>query len=339
MIYQRFGLILLLIFIVIFGGTIGYGIIEGLPFIDAFYMTIITITTVGFKEVVVLSNTGKIFTIILILTGIGVITTGISFIFSSIMEGTFSEVMRRQRMEKKSAKIKDHFIICGSGAVGEDVINEFIHCKTPFIVIDKQKSIIEVLLKEFPKIIYVIGDATDEEILKSARIEKAKGVIAVLGSDVNNLYICLTARSLNPKLKIIARAIESEAIDKLKKAGADYVFSPEKIGGIRLAAAALRPSVTSFLDAVVRGKHINILIDEVEVQKNSIVAEKTLKEIEISKNIGIIIPAIKSGDTDKLTFNPSSKTLINPGDILIAFGTIDQINQLKKICKSSVKIL
>ena len=111
MIYQRFGLILLLISIVIFGGTIGYGIIEGLPFIDAFYMTIITITTVGFKEVVVLSNTGKIFTIILILTGIGVITTGISFIFSSIMEGTFSEVIRRQRMEKKSAKIKDHFII------------------------------------------------------------------------------------------------------------------------------------------------------------------------------------------------------------------------------------
>ena len=339
MIYQRFGLILLLIFIVIFGGTIGYGIIEGLPFIDAFYMTIITITTVGFKEVVVLSNTGKIFTIILILTGIGVITTGISFIFSSIMEGTFSEVMRRQRMEKKSAKIKDHFIICGSGAVGEDVINEFIHSKTPFIVIDKQKSIIEVLLKEFPKIIYVIGDATDEEILKSARIEKAKGIIAVLGSDVNNLYICLTARSLNPKLKIIARAVESEAIDKLKKAGADYVFSPEKIGGIRLAAAALRPSVTSFLDAVVRGKHINILIDEIKVQKNSIVAEKTLKETEISKNIGIIIPALKSGDTDKLTFNPSSETLINPGDILIAFGTIDQINQLKKICKSSVKIL
>jgi voltage-gated potassium channel len=339
MIYRRFAIIFFLIILVFFGGTMGYQLIEGWSFIESFYMTIITISTVGFQEVTPLSDAGRVFTIILILTGIVVITTGVGFIFSSIIEGTFSEVMRRQRMEKKLTKIKKHFIICGSGVVGEDVLNEFIRAKVPFVVIDKQKDVIDTFLKECPKTLYVIGDATDDEVLKTAGIERAKGIIAVLGSDADNLYICLTARSLNSKLRIIARAIESEAINKLKKAGADYVFSPEKIGGMRLAAAALRPSVTSFLDTILKGHHFNLTLDEVEVQEHSTIVGKTLKESEISKNIGIVIPAIKSGSLDKLTFNPRSDTKINPSDVLIAFGTAEQINQLKKLCKSSLKII
>jgi len=332
MIYQKFGLIIILIILVIFGGTAGYQIIEGWTFIEALYMTIITISTVGFKEVGQLSNAGRIFTIFLILGGIVVITSGISLIFSSIIEGTFGEIIRRQRMEKKLAKIRNHFIICGFGAVGEDVVNEFIRENKPFVLIEKDKLILDKVLKEFPDTIYVFGDATDDEILKNAQIEKAKGVLAVLGKTTDNLYICLSARSLNPKLRIIARVIESESIDKLKKAGADYVFSPEKIGGIRLAAAALKPAVTSFLDAIIRGEYLDLVLNEVEVQEHSSIVRKTLQESEISKNIGIIIPAIKSANTDKLIFNPSSKTIINPGDILIVFGSLDQIKQLKKMC-------
>ncbi len=321
-----------MIILVIFGGTAGYQIIEGWTFIEALYMTIITISTVGFKEVGQLSNGGRIFTIFLILGGIVVITSGISLIFSSIIEGTFGEIIRRQRMEKKLARIKSHFIICGYGAVGEDVVNEFIRENKPFVLIEKDKLILDKLLKEFPNTIFVIGDATDDEILKNAQIEKAKGILAVLGKTADNLYICLSARSLNPKLRIIARVIESESIDKLKKAGADYVFSPEKIGGIRLAAAALKPAVTSFLDAIIRGEYLDLVLNEVEVQEHSSIARKTLKESEISKNIGVIISAIKSANMDKLNFNPSSKTIINPGDILIVFGSLDQIKQLKKIC-------
>ena len=332
MIYQKFGLIIILIILVIFGGTAGYQIIEGWTFIEALYMTIITISTVGFKEVGQLSNAGRIFTIFLILGGIVVITSGISLIFSSIIEGTFGEIIRRQRMEKKLAKIRNHFIICGFGAVGEDVVNEFIRENKPFVLIEKDKNVLNKLLKEFPGTILVIGDATDDEILKNAQIEKAKGVLAVLGKTADNLYICLSARSLNAKLRIIARVIESESIDKLKKAGADYVFSPEKIGGIRLAAAALKPAVTSFLDAIIRGEYLDLVLNEVEVQEHSSIVRKTLQESEISKNIGIIISAIKSANTDKLIFNPSSKTIINPGDILIVFGSLDQIKQLKKIC-------
>jgi len=332
MVYQKFVLTIILIVLVIFGGTVGYQIIEGWSFIEALYMTIITITTVGFKEVGQLSNAGRIFTIFLILGGIIVITSGISLIFSSIIEGTFGEIIRRQRMEKKLAKIKNHFIICGFGAVGEDVVNEFIRENKPFVLIEKDKNVLNKLLKEFPGIIFVIGDATDDEILKNAQIEKAKGILAVLGKTADNLYICLSARSLNPKLRIIARVIESESIDKLKKAGADYVFSPEKIGGIRLAAAALKPAVTSFLDAIIRGEYLDLVLNEVEVQEDSSIVRKTLEESEISKNIGIIISAIKSANTDKLIFNPSSKTIIKPSDILIVFGSSDQIKQLKKIC-------
>lgn len=337
MIYPRITVIVVLIISIILGGAVGYHIIEGWPFIDAFYMTIITISTVGFGEVRPLSGVGKVFTIILILSGVATITTGVSLIFSSIIEGTFGEIMRRQRMKKKLKKIKDHFIICGIGVVGEDIVQEFIRQKSSFVIIEKDKNVLDSLLNDLPDVLYVLGDATDDEVLKDAGIERAKGIIAVLGNDADNLYICLTARSLNPQSRIIARAIEGEAINKLKKAGADYVFAPEKIGGVRLAAAALRPTVTSFLDAILKGEYLNLVLDEVEVREHSVIADKTLKEAEISKNIGIIILAIKSANVAKLVFNPSSDTLINQGDVLISFGSPEQIKQLKKICTSSIK--
>ncbi|UCG92925.1 MAG: potassium channel protein [candidate division WOR-3 bacterium] len=337
--YRRFAIIIILIISVILGGTVGYHLIEKWSLIESFYMTVITISTVGFAEVAPLSHFGRIFTVILIMTGVVIITTGVSLIFSSVIEGTFGEIMRRQRMEKKLAKMKNHFIICGSGVVGEDVMNEFIRAQAPFVIIEKNADVLTSLLKKFPDTINVNGDATDDEILKKAGIEQAKGIIAVLGNDADNLFICVTARALNPHLRIIARAIVSEAINKLKRAGADYVFSPEKIGGVRLAAAALKPTVTSFLDAVLKGEYLNLVLDEVEVQKDSSIVDKTLKETNISKDIGIIIVALKSAVLNKLNFNPSSDTKINSGDVLISFGTPEQIGQLRKVCRASMKIL
>jgi len=332
MVQKRITTIIIAFITVIFGGTIGYTIIEGWPFNEALYMTIITVSTVGFQEVRPLSITGRIFTIILILSGIMIIAAGANFIFSSIIHGTFRDVFRRQGMEKKLAKIENHFIICGLGTIGEDIIKEFIRVGKPFVLIEMQKEVAEKMEKDHPDMLYVIGNATDDEVLKRAGIDKAKGVIAVLRHDADNLYICLSARSLNPKLRIISRAIESESIDKLRRAGADYVFSPERIGGVSLAAAALRPTVTSFLDTILKGEHLNLLLDEVTVRRNSAVAGKTLKDADITKNIGIIILAIKSATIDKLTFNPSSDTVIKPDDTLISFGAPEQMTQLKKIC-------
>jgi voltage-gated potassium channel len=322
----------ILFIVVIIIGMFGYKIIEGWSFNEALYMTFITISTVGFQEVRPLSTAGRIFTVIMILGGIIVIATGANFIFASIIEGTFGEVIRRQGMRKKLNKIKGHFIICGLGAVGDDIIQEFIRAGENFVLIDKQKETLERFNQEHPEFLSVPGDATAEAVLKEAGIERAKGIIAALGNDADNLYICLTARSLNPNSRIISRAIENASIDKLKKAGADYVFSPERIGGLHLAAAALRPTVMSFLDTIMRGQHLNLLLDEVTVQASSAVAGKTFKEAEISKNIGIVIPAIKSAKISKLNFNPSSDSIINPGDTLIGFGTPEQLKQLRKIC-------
>jgi len=332
MIHKRITIIAMLFIVVILLGMFGYRIIEGWSFNEALYMTFITISTVGFQEVQPLSPAGRIFTVVLILCGIAVIATGANFIFASIIEGTFGEVFRRQGMKKKLARIKDHFIICGLGAVGDDIVQEFIRVGGTFVLVDRQIDTLERFNREHPQLQYVPGDATHEEILKEAGIERAKGIIAALGNDADNLYICLTARSLNPKLKIISRVIETASIDKLKKAGADYVFSPEKIGGLHLAAAALRPTVMSFLDTIMRGQHLNLLLDEITVKSSSAIAGKTLKQAEIAKNIGIVIPAIKSAESSKLDFNPSSDTVINPGDTLIGFGTTEQLKQLRTIC-------
>lgn len=332
MIQKRLATILILFLIVILFGITGYRIIEGWSFDEALYMTFITISTVGFQEVKPLSPAGRIFTVVLILSGIAVIATGANFIFSSIIQGTFRDVFRRQGMKKKLTKIKGHFIICGLGAVGDDIIQEFIRASEVFVLIDREKNVLERFSLEHPELLYVSGDATHEDILKEAGIQRAKGIIAALGSDADNLYICLTARSLNSDLRIISRAVDTASIDKMKKAGADYVFSPEIIGGLHLAAAALRPTVMSFLDTIMRGQKFNLMLDEVIVQADSAVAGKTLKQAEISKNIGIVIPAIKSKEINQLNFNPTSDSIIKPGDTLIGFGTSEQLQQLRKMC-------
>lgn len=332
MVHKRVMILAGAIIAVFIAGTAGYMWLEGWSCSEALYMTIITISTVGFQEVRALSDAGRLFTGILILSGVLLIATGVNFIFSSIIEGTFTEVFRRQRMDKKISSMTDHFIICGLGVVGEDIVQEFIRTGGRFVLIEKDAAVLQKFIGEYPKLLYVTGDATHDDKLKCAGIERAKGIIAALGNDADNLYICLTARDLNPKLRIISRVLDSSSADRMKKAGADYVFSPEKIGGLHLASAALRPTVMSFLDAIVRGEHINLVLDEVTVRTESAVTGKTLRDSGISKNIGVVIPAIKSGQTNRLTFNPSSGTVIEAGDTLISFGTPEQLKQLKKLC-------
>ncbi len=333
MVLRKLIFIIILIIAIILAGVIGYSVIESLPIIDALYMTIITISTVGFGEVTDLSDAGRIFTIVLIIGGIAIITTGASLIFSSIIEGRFREVLRRQRMEKKLSKIKNHFVICGCGAVGHDIIHEFVRAGQNFVIIDREEEVLNKLAEQCPNLVFLVGDATQDDVLRKAGIERAKGIVAALGNDSDNLYICLSARTLNKNLRVIARVIDIESTTKLRKAGADYVFSPEKIGGVHLAAAALKPTVTSFLDTILKGEYLNLRLDEVMVHPHASVVGKTLKQTNISRDIGIIILAMKSSQKEKLIFNPGSDTSIRASDILIVFGSPEQIDQLKKICK------
>jgi voltage-gated potassium channel len=234
----------LVLFIVSFG-TIGYVVIEGWNFLDAFYMTVITLTTVGFGEVHQLSNAGRVFTIVLIIGGVGTVFYALSIGAKLTLEGELQEIFGRQRLEKKIRELGDHYIVCGYGRMGRIICRELKHDNVPFVVIEKKP---DVLLEEQKEILLFEGDATNDDVLKEVGIEKAKGLISVLPTDAENLYVVLSARGLNPNLQIVARAGEEGSEQKLLRAGADRVVSPYHIGGLRIAHTVLKPAVVDFIE-------------------------------------------------------------------------------------------
>lgn len=326
--HLRIYFLLFLLFVVLAFGTIGYMIIEKLNFLDALYMTVITLATVGFKEVKDLDESGKIFTIILIFSGFGVFTYGLTTASRIIIEGEIKEVFRKRRMMKKIENLKAHCIVCGYGRMGSIVAKELQANNVPVVVIEKNKSSIP----ESEEMIFIEGDATQDETLRSAGVQKARGLISVLSTDAENLYVVLSARSLNPDLFIIARAIEKEAEIKLKRAGADRVVSPYHIGGLKMAHTILRPNVVDFLEIVTRAQYIEIQIEEIEVSPNSNLVNKTIGQSGIGKELGIIIIGIKRVD-GSMELNPTSQTIIKEGDILIVVGKTDRLSQLEKIAR------
>ncbi|MGC8796955.1 potassium channel family protein [Thermodesulfovibrio sp.] len=328
LIRRKFVLILLLIIAVLVFGTAGYMIIEDMKFIDAFYMTVITLATVGFKEVKDLDEPGKIFTIILILNGFGIFTYSLTTGAKIIIEGEIKEVFKKRRMRKKIDGLAQHYIVCGYGRMGSIIVKELKANNMPVVVIEKNK----INLPEDEEFVYVEGDATHDDVLKSAGIEKAKGLITVLPSDAENLYVVLSARELNPDLFIVARAIDKEAESKLKRAGADKVVSPYFIGGLRIAHTILRPTVVDFIEFATRSEHIEIQIEEIKVSSGSGLVGKTIAQSGIGRDIGVIILGIKRAD-GRMKFNPTSQTLIKEGDTLIVIGQTDKLSLLEKLAK------
>ncbi len=321
-------MILLLIIAVLVFGTAGYMIIEDMKFIDAFYMTVITLATVGFKEVKDLDEPGKIFTIILILNGFGIFTYSLTTGAKIIIEGEIKEVFKKRRMRKKIDGLAQHYIVCGYGRMGSIIVKELKANNMPVVVIEKNK----INLPEDEEFVYVEGDATRDDVLKSAGIEKAKGLITVLPSDAENLYVVLSARELNPDLFIVARAVDKEAESKLKRAGADKVVSPYFIGGLRIAHTILRPTVVDFIEFATRSEHIEIQIEEIKVSSGSGLVGKTIAQSGIGRDIGVIILGIKRAD-GRMKFNPTSQTLIKEGDTLIVIGQTDKLSLLEKLAK------
>jgi voltage-gated potassium channel len=318
----------------LFFGTGGYIIIEDWTLIDSIYMTVITVSTVGFKEVYSLSPTGRIFTVGLIIVGVGFITYGAASIVQFMVEGQLRSILGRKKLEKKISKLKNHYIICGYGRIGTHICRELEAKPVPFVVVESEPNKIERLEEEGT--LYVAGDATVDETLIQAGIRSAKGLITAVTSDTENVYITLTARGLNPDLFILARASEEASETKLKRAGASKVISPYVMGAARMAQAILRPSVVDFIEIATAGKNYELQIEESRVAADSVLVGKNLITSGIRKDFGVIIVAINKHDGQML-FNPAPETVIDSGDTLITLGEPAAIENLDVLAGSKAK--
>jgi len=319
----------LIIFINAFG-VIGYMMIEGWNFRDSLFMTVITITTVGYAEVHDLTPAGEIFTIVLLIVGVGIILYLLGSTAKLLLEGELEDLIGRKRLEKKIRDLKDHYIICGFGRMGKTIAKEFSSRDMEVLIIEKN-SVPNI---EKGELLILEGDATNEEVLKSAGIERAKGLISVLSSDAENLFLVLSARDLNPDLFIVTRASEESSEKKILRAGADRVVSPYYTGGIRIANSILKPAVVDFIEFATKTGNLELQLEEVLLSKDSRFNERTLEKTAIGRDLGIIIVAIKRPD-GTMEFNPNSTSIINVGDTLVALGETTKLRELEKLATSS----
>jgi voltage-gated potassium channel len=318
------GILLLLII-----GTLGFHFIEGWPLFDGLYMTLTTLTTIGYQEVHPLSHAGRVFNTFMIVVGVGLVFLLIGSLTQALIEFEFEETFGRRKMEREIGRLSDHYIICGAGRVGRSVAHEFMRKPASFVIIEGNDAKAERYRAEFP--LMLVGDASQEAVLRQARIEHARGLIAATTTDASNTYIVLTARSLNPKLKIIARASEEDAEKHLRTAGADVVVSPYTFAGHRIAHSFLRPNVVDFIDvAMVQQEKLGLEIEEIMIEPSSALAGQTVSGSKIRQDLGIIVLAIKRPGAP-MHYNPASQDKIEAGDFLIVMGPPDQLRRMETI--------
>jgi voltage-gated potassium channel len=326
---QKLLLALFLLGCIISFGTLGYMFIEGWDLLDSLYMTIITLASVGYKEVHELSFNGKIFTIVFIIGGVGTVAYALTAGVKIILEGELQDVFGRRRLEKRIKELKNHYIICGYGRMGKIICRELREKHQKFVVIEKGPDFTAAT----EDILIIQGDATRDEALKEAGIDKARGLISVLPTDAENLFVVLSARGLNASLSIVARAGEEGSEKKLLRAGADKVVSPYHIGGLRIAHTILKPAVVDFIEFATKSGNMDLQMEEISIQEASQLSGLTLDECGIGRELGIIIVAIKKADTD-LKFNPTFRSTIHAGDTLIALGEISKLKVLEDMAKT-----
>lgn len=321
----KFGLAFLLLVLV--GGSLGYCLIEGWELLDALYMTVITITTVGYREIRPLSQGGMAFTMILILTSVGMVAFIVVGLARIMVEGEIRKILGRRKLEKKIGGLKNHYIICGYGRIGSYICKELAEASLPLVVVEKDPGITQRIEEE--DYLYVNGDATDDQTLRKAGIESATCLVATVASDADNLYITLTARELNPNLYILSRATEENAQKKLLSAGANKVVSPYLIGAHRMAMALLRPAVVDFMEIAMHRRSLELQIEEIKVHQVDRLSSTTLRDSGIRSDLDLIIVGIKKG-SGKMIYNPSSEAQIEPGDTLIIMGERKNLDKLEK---------
>ena len=315
-------------------GTAGFHYIEHWSWFDSFYMVVITLSTIGYQEVHVLSHAGRVFNTVLIIAGVALVFLMIGALTQALLEFELVKVFGRRKMEKEVSSLKDHYIICGAGRVGASVARELALKPCGFVVIESDEKSVMGL---DPKWLVLVGDAASEKTLREAGVDRARGLVAATTTDATNIYIVLTARSLNPRLKIIARASEERAEKHLRTAGADVVISPYAAAGHRIAQSFLRPNVLDFLDiATDRSGTLQMLIEEIRVPEGSPLANSTVGGSGIHHQFGIMILAIRRAD-GQTRFNPAAQDPIGPGDCLIAMGELQQLAKLEALAAQAVR--
>jgi voltage-gated potassium channel len=314
-------------------GMSGYVFIEGWGWLDALYMTFIAFSTVGFEEVRSLGLYGRIFTMFIILFGLILLSMMSASVTSLLVRHELLPDFKQRKLKKMIASMERHTILCGAGETGRTVIKEFVQARKPLVVIEKDEEILEELRESYPSLPIIEGDATKDEELLAANIEKAGGLIAALREDTDNLFVVISARSLNPHLVIVTRAVDVHAESKMYKAGATHVISPNLTEGSRMAAMVLRPTVVSFLDVMMHDEETAFRLEEIAVPEGSSFHGKTLKEVEIPQRTGLIVIAMEkqTASGPAVHYNPQSTTVIHAKDKLIVLGDFERIDKLDKL--------
>ena len=315
----------LLVFIIA-GGTLGYVVIEGWSAWDAFYMTVITVTTVGYGEVHTLSGPGQVFTVVLLLSGVGAALYTFTLLATVVVEGGLPARLRRRRHQRMLDIIADHFIICGYGRIGSIVAQQFRRQRIPYVVIERNAERVQTAIDDGA--LGVEADASREDVLKRVGIERARGLIAAVGTDAENVYAVLSARVMRPDLFIVGRAETEDATLKLKRAGADRVISPYQIGGVQIAQTALRPAVVDFMDLATSSDNLDLAMEQITIAARSALANRSIVDANLRQRYGVIVVGIQREDR-RMEFNPEPDTAIRSGDKLVVLGRPDSLKRLE----------
>jgi voltage-gated potassium channel len=324
----RIRLAVILLFCIIAFGTVGYWVFEGMPFFDAFYMTLITISTVGFSEIKPLSISGRIITILIISTGITTMAYTIGTLLRMFIEGELGRIFGRKKLERNISVMRGHFIICGYGRIGSIICMELGIENIPFIVIEEDPAKNEALEKE--GYLYINMDATSEEALMKAGIMNAKGIVTAVRSDANNVFITLTAKSLRPDIFVLSRASDVKNEAKLIKAGASRVVSPYLLGGRRMAEVLKRPTVVDFIDIAMADHTLGLAMEEAMIGEHSTLIGKNLIDSQLRQNYGVIIVAIKK-TSGQMIFNPLPSEKLDAGDVIVVIGKKEDLKRMSEI--------
>ncbi|HEY1340916.1 MAG TPA: potassium channel protein [Bryobacteraceae bacterium] len=323
---RRFSLILVAITATLLIGTVGFTFIEHYPPFDAFYMTLTTMTTVGYGEIHPLSHAGRVFNSFLIFFGVTTIFIAIGAMTQTIIELEFGDAIGKRRSKRMIDKLKDHYIICGFGRVGRGAAAELKHAGVPFVVVDISPERVERAM--LAGMLAVVSDSTRDETLRTVGIERARGLVAALSTDADNLFVLLSAKGINPRIYAAARAAEEGAEEKMRRAGADAVFAPYAITGHRLAQALLRPHVVQFLDFTTKDIGEDISIEQVRVAESSEMISRSIRDMQLGRDVGVIVLAIRKRDGAML-FNPPADTTVAGGDYLIVMGRQENLRALE----------
>jgi len=309
-------------------GTVGFMVVAGYPAFDAFYMTLITMTTVGYSEIHPLTQAGRIFNCFLIGFGVSTIFVAVGAMTQTIIESEFGDAIGKRRNKRMIEKLKDHYIVCGYGRVGIGAAGELKRAGAPFVVVDIRPERAEMAIQA--GLVAVAADSTHDETLRSVGIERARGLVAALATDADNLFVLLTAKGLNPHIYVAVRAGEEGAEEKMRRAGADAVFAPYSITGHRLAQSLLRPHVVQFLDFTTNDIGIDAGIEQMRVAETSALVSKSMRELQLGRDMGVIVLAIRTSD-GRMQFNPPADTAVHGGDYLIVMGKHENLRTLERL--------